>query len=148
MNPEIEKKIEQILFVFAYKLKNEIQNNITKQGAIDTGHLRASYVVEKHGKSIVVGSRLEYAPHVEFGTSQHFPPIEPIKAWVHRKIRGAMLASPEKEERAAGRKMNEDDVARAIAWKIFHYGTPAQPHFRPALDQSDRLLKEAVDEVK
>jgi len=32
-----------------------------------------------------VGTNLEYAPHVEFGTLPHMPPVAPLEAWAKRK---------------------------------------------------------------
>ena len=83
------------------------------------------------------GAELEVvfdAPHaaaIEFGTDPHFPPVEPLIGWAHRKL-GLSI----KEAKKAG---------NAIAWKIFHEGTDPQPFFRPAIDQTkveiNKLLK-------
>jgi HK97 gp10 family phage protein len=49
--------------------------NITEQGAIDTGNLRNSitYSTEKgdDGVTTTVGTAVEYAPYIEFGTGKY-----------------------------------------------------------------------------
>lgn len=51
----------------------EVQNRAKKNAPVDDGDLRASIVIEPFmsGFSIDVGSRLFYAPYVEYGTGIH-----------------------------------------------------------------------------
>lgn len=57
----------------------------------------------------LIGTPLEYAKPVEYGTKPHMPPIRPIILWAARKLglSGAELRR----------------AARAIQWKIFVKGT-------------------------
>lgn len=44
--------------------------NLTATGAVDTGRLRASYthVPEQKEEAVYVGTNVEYAPYIEYGT--------------------------------------------------------------------------------
>jgi phage gpG-like protein len=78
----------------------------------------------------IVGTAAEYAPHVEYGTRPHFPPIKAIREWAGRVLGDEGAAFP---------------VARAIAKK----GTKAQPFLRPALDENrKRLVKMYHDTIR
>ena len=45
-----------------------VENEAKKKCPVDTGELRNSITSEIEGNQAVVGSNLEYAPYVEFGT--------------------------------------------------------------------------------
>lgn len=69
----------------------------------------------------VVGTPVEYAPYVEFGTGPHV--IEPDTAEALHWTEGGQ------------------DV---FATRVMHPGTPAQPFFRPAIRQTRRNLPSVV----
>ena len=65
-----EDDLDKFLMLLAYKLHGEI----VKTERVDTGRLRASYVVEKEGYcSYLVGTTVEYGPNVEarFATNKN-----------------------------------------------------------------------------
>lgn len=65
------------------------------------------------------GTALAYAIPVELGTKPHMPPIGPLEQWVRTKLgKGGKDATR---------------IARAIQWKISHYGTPGAGMFHRAL---------------
>jgi len=45
-----------------------VENNAKKNCPVDTGELRRSITHEVNGDTGIVGSNLEYAPYVEYGT--------------------------------------------------------------------------------
>ena len=64
------------------------QGAARENAPVDTGRLRASiaYAVEVVGAPVraVVGSKVEYAPYMEFGTRPHFPPPGALTTWARR----------------------------------------------------------------
>ncbi|MBU1173740.1 MAG: hypothetical protein KKD44_29570, partial [Proteobacteria bacterium] len=50
----------------------------------DMGMLESRIVAEVHPLYGKVGTIVQYAPFIEFGTKPHFPPVEPIEAWASR----------------------------------------------------------------
>jgi HK97 gp10 family phage protein len=99
----------------AYEIRDEAQRNLKQLDAFDTGDLYGSIEVSisKQGLVIAVGSKEKYAPFVEFGTSPHFPPLEPIRAWCRSRGIDEKAAFP---------------IARAISER----GTPERPFLYPA----------------
>lgn len=59
-----------------------------RDAPVDTGRLRASIFpeVRAEGRQVigVVGSNVEHAPFMEFGTRPHWPPRQPIETWARR----------------------------------------------------------------
>ena len=92
-----------------------------------SGHINDSYL----NKEVVYD-----APHsviIEFGTSPHMPPLQPIEDWVRRK-RGDL-----------GVKDGEiKKVARAIQMKISKYGTDPKPFLRPAYDDAQVRVDDII----
>lgn len=85
----------------------------------------------------VVSSPLDYAVCVELGTKPHYPPLEPIKRWVLKKL-GLPIVSVE-------------PVARSIAWKIRAHGTKGARMFAKAFaankTQVERILSVVPEQV-
>lgn len=84
-----------------------------------TGDLKRSITLEPirpDSDTYRLFSPLQYAAPLEFGTSPHAVPIDPLKKW-------------------AKRKLGDEDAAWAIANKIKKEGTNAHPFMRPAFDQ-------------
>ena len=95
-----------------------------------TSILRGSIFSELRGQPVnlhgVVASPQEYAAAVEHGTSPHWPPQDPIKLWVKRKLNVAD---------------NEiDGVAFLIARKISQKGTTGAHMFENALKDGQNTV--------
>lgn len=71
---KIETDMERIMLQAAFILEAEVKRQITEKELIDTGTLRASvfsFVTTKFGMiDGVVGTPMEYAPFLEYGTGQ------------------------------------------------------------------------------
>lgn len=92
-----------------------------------------SYGVERTASGAIaeIGSPLEYAEHVEFGTKPHFPPIQPLQDWVEVKL---------------GVRGNEArSVAYAIAVSIGRRGTPARPVWEPTFTRCQPMLRAKIN---
>ncbi|SFR42096.1 phage protein, HK97 gp10 family [Halogeometricum rufum] len=104
-----------------------VEREAKQRAPVDTGTLRASigHVVEQIGAGFaraVIGTNVEYAPEVEFGTGPHTITGTPLRFTA--------------------------DGETVFATTVQHPGTPAQPFLGPALhavedDINDRL-REAV----
>ena len=69
LGKDLDMVVDNSLHKSAYNVKRQTENNIEAVGAVDTGRLRNSIVVEKVDKCrYAVGTNVEYAPPVEFGT--------------------------------------------------------------------------------
>ena len=70
---------------FFTKSTLEIQRDTQELTPVDTGRLRASFtsMVDPSPMPLFgqMGTVVEYAPYVEFGTRPHFPPISALRAW-------------------------------------------------------------------
>lgn len=76
------------------------------------------------------------APHsviIEFGTSPHMPPLQPIEDWVRRKRSDLGVKDGEIKK-----------VARAIQMKISKYGTDPKPFLRPAYDDAQVRVDDII----
>ena len=112
-----------------------VEAGAKERSPVDTGRLRSSITHQVASAEATVGTRLIYAPWVEFGTKPHWPPMRAMQPWAKRhgfpagKV-GAFL------------------VARAIA----KHGTKPQPYLRPALQASlpdvRRFLEDAAREIE
>jgi len=103
----IELAIDSALEDAARAVERTTKENLKKHGAIDTGTLRKSYRYAKIGSGhYVVGTSVEYAPHIEFGRG----PITADEGYL--------------------RFEGEDGE---IVYRKSVGPAPAQPHVRPAL---------------
>lgn len=68
---EIASKMPAILESLGQAGENNAKFEITALGAIDTGNLRNSISHADDGTYAYIGTNVEYAPYVEFGTSKH-----------------------------------------------------------------------------
>lgn len=104
----------------------ELQREIQRLAPVDTGIHRRGIVTSfsPAGLSGRVESTSGYGRWLEEGTDPHFPPVAPLEEWARRHGMPGMGFA----------------IARAIAER----GTPAQPHFRPAIRrQEPRFRAEA-----
>ncbi len=95
--------------------------------AVNTGQLRNSVAWRMptvQGRTIEggVGTNVAYALPIEFGTRPHWPPLEPIRFWVERKLRVAPA--------------QVKSVAFLVARKIARRGTQARQIFALGLEDA------------
>lgn len=73
-SPEVISKLKSRIPVILEALGIEAEGNavdeITRMGAVDTGRLRGSITHAHDGENAYIGTNVEYAPYVEFGTSK------------------------------------------------------------------------------
>ena len=67
MVEEFNEELDKLLGKVAFKVAAEIKRN----APVDTGRFRNSIVVTKDGGKWVVGSNVDYAEYIEFGTVPH-----------------------------------------------------------------------------
>ena len=87
--------------------------------------MTSSVIQEGADLAIYVGSNLQYAPFVEYGTKPHRPPIAPLIRWVEAKI-GVSNTNDTKK------------IAFAIAAKIEKHGTKGQYFFKKGLEIAEK----------
>lgn len=96
---------------------------------VDTGRLRASITPEVRieGNEVigVVGSNVEYAPFMEFGTRPHWPPVSALQTWSRRHGMSAFL------------------VARAISRR----GLKARRFLRGALEINAQRIAQRINQA-
>ena len=72
---EMKDKIQIALEMCGLKAEGYAIQNITRQKAVDTGNLRNSIthqvILNEHGGECQIGTPVEYAPYIEFGTGIH-----------------------------------------------------------------------------
>lgn len=141
---EVLKELNNITEKNIQKLNDDIKNaviycmgeakrNVSRpypQGAVDTGQLMNSITMEERiGEnqiSYLVGTNVNYAPYVEYGTRPHFPPVQALMEWVTRHTRAAKGNEP------LFGKSDTRKIAYAIAFTISKRGTAPRPFLRPA----------------
>jgi len=76
---ELERALEEGILSIALSLEAFAKQKIREQGAIDLGQLLNSLTVKRISpKHALVGTNVEYAPAVEFGTKGHWLKIDNI----------------------------------------------------------------------
>ena len=119
---------------FLFRSGLAVERRAKIKAAVDTGRMRNAIRTVVEGFRAIVGVFVHYAPHVEFGTRPHWPPIQAVERWARRHgfpARGGAFM-----------------VARAIARR----GTRAQPFMRPAIRESQgdiyRFLRDAARDIE
>lgn len=106
-----------------------VGTSVQKYTPVDRNRLRGSITdaVERSGAKTtgIVGTKVDYAPHVEFGTRPHWPPLAALEVWARRHGTTAFL------------------VARAIARR----GTAAREMFKRGLEENVEWIKNEFNEV-
>jgi HK97 gp10 family phage protein len=101
----------------------QVERSAKQKAPVDTGNLRASIQTVPDGLAQrLVGTNVEYAPDVEFGTQPHV--ITPTDAEALR--------------------FEGSDGDIVYAKSVDHPGTPAQPFLRPALREHESDLVENI----
>lgn len=121
----------------AYRLQGMVPISIAETKPYppqDTGELTRSIKTTKKEDGAFVKVDAPHAPFMEYGTRPHFPPIEPIKQWVWRKMD---VATDEEAE----------EIAWLICWKIFKYGIQPRHFMLRALQtfKRQKILKQEID---
>jgi HK97 gp10 family phage protein len=105
----------------------DVQNEARRRAPVDTGRLRSSIVsrAEHSGRSVgyVVGSNVNYAAAVEYGTAPHV-----IKPKYKRALYWPGAAHP---------------VAQ-----VNHPGTKAQPFMRPAIEMTEIFFRANLSQIR
>jgi|APHM01.1.fsa_nt_gi phage protein, HK97 gp10 family len=115
----IQRGLDRALFRTALQVEREAK----RRAPVDTGNLRASIKTVNDGPTRkLVGSNVEYAPDVEFGTGPHV--IEPDEAEALRF---------------------EVDGEEIFTARVEHPGTEAQPFLRPALREHEDTLGDEIE---
>lgn len=78
LGQNVDKIADNSLHRSAYDLKREVEDRIEAVGAVDTGRLRNSITIKKIAEcQYAVGTDVEYAPPIEFGTGFMGDPAVP-----------------------------------------------------------------------
>lgn len=115
----------------------KLWREIALRTPVDTGRLRSSIGPRfmDDGLTGEVGTNVKYAPHVEFGTRPHWPPLSAMQPWASRH------GFPKGKQGAFM-------VARSISRK----GTPPRRMFQAGLAASkpyiDSRAAQALDEME
>lgn len=97
----------------------QVEGSAKENAPVDTGALRASIRFEQISTArYIVGSSIDYADDVEFGTSPH-------------------VITPDEAEAL---RFPGEDGEPVFAMRVEHPGTPAQPFLRPALKEHESEL--------
>jgi HK97 gp10 family phage protein len=103
----------------------QVERSAKQNAPVDTGNLRASLRFRQRALgSYAVGTNVEYAPDVEFGTEPH-------------------VIEPDTKEAL---KFETEDGETVFASRVEHPGTPAQPYLRPALQEHESDIADNIQE--
>lgn len=104
--------------------------NLDLKGTTNTGRLSQSIEIEDRPfeNAVIVGTNVQYAPFVEFGTRPHMPPVEPLVEWAHLKL-------------------HDDKMGYVTARLIAKRGTKPKPFMRPAVRVGQQFFGQYVRRV-
>jgi hypothetical protein len=115
---ELEGEVGRQLLEIANRLVEHLEEE-APMGA--TGDLQRSIQIFRASDGrVVLGTRIHYAAHVNYGTEPHRPPFEPIQKWARRKL-------------------GDEGAAWGVWNKIAQEGTKANPFV-------DRAIEATLDE--
>lgn len=103
IEPNVAMRVDNILKTKAIEIQNDAKQNLVDNGSVITANLKNSILAKKlQGRQLAykVGTPVEYASYVEFGTSRSRPKpyLEPalkshkneIKREIRRAVRGGI----------------------------------------------------------
>jgi len=103
----------------AIDILSDSQKKLKESDSLASGNLWNSGRIDSANDHVDVGYYAGYAEVIEFGRKiGSFPPLQPIRQWVRRKLR-----VPDSEA---------DSVAYAVALSIKRNGTKAKPFLMPS----------------
>lgn len=76
----VDEVVDEALQQGAKKIQNDAKRLIKAKNAFDTGRLHGSITVEKISNGYSVGTDVEYAPYIEYGTGEKGDPTVPHTA--------------------------------------------------------------------
>lgn len=65
---ELEEAVKKALTLCGTEAQSYAKKYLTEKGAVDTGNLRNSVAYKVESKTMAVGTNVEYAPYIEYGT--------------------------------------------------------------------------------
>lgn len=68
LGTDVDKIVDNALYQGAQKIQGDAKRLIKAKGAFDTGRLHGSISVEAIPDGYAIGTNVEYAPYVEYGT--------------------------------------------------------------------------------
>ncbi|MDY6780466.1 MAG: HK97-gp10 family putative phage morphogenesis protein [Halobacteria archaeon] len=125
----IQPTLDQAVATTAARVERTAKQNITEQGAVDTGNLRSSIGYTRVELAhYLVGTPVEYAPYVERGTDPHVITANDDDGLLYFENQEGQLISKH---------------------SVQHPGTPAQPFLTPALiEHRSSLLQDIEDAIE
>lgn len=141
MNPDliierIFRASESAVLFVLQKMEADIVRYFERNKINVTGWLRNSITSEvqrEAGRVVgIIGTNNQYAVYVHEGTRPHWPPVNPIKNWVIRKLG------------ITGKDV--ESVTWAVRKKIATKGTEGKPYFRFILNQYQNKIEQMVIE--
>lgn len=78
---------ERALMAIGEKAVDYAKRNLTDNGSVDTGRLRNSITYVIDNGEVYIGTNVEYAPYVEFGTGRYVAGGRPTP-WVYQDSEG------------------------------------------------------------
>lgn len=65
---ELEEAVKKALTLCGTEAQSYAKKYLTEKGAVDTGNLRNSVAYKVEDQTMAVGTNVEYAPYIEYGT--------------------------------------------------------------------------------
>jgi len=133
---DIEKVIvdwlDNLLMRFCAKVVEDAQMNVSANGSVDSGYMKANIRFRKLAPlKYVIESTAPYSGFVEYGTSAHI--IVP-------KYKKALAFEVGRKARLSGAKKGPAEIV--IVKKVKHPGTAAKPFMEPAIHLNLQRLRE------
>lgn len=166
---QIENEVWDRIEAFAEKVKGVLVRDtvevIKANNKIATGQTYKSIdgLVERLTEKVIVEvfPGVNYAIFEHEDTKPHYPPIWKIREWVRIKglaqkfVKKRALSNSFKRQTKSIRSYKSmddfykvDQIARAIAWKIYHKGTKGLKFFDLALKQAEPRIEQLLTEFK
>lgn len=148
-----QDQIDEEVSLSAIEVRNKAIRNITKQGIVDQGFLRASMNIVNQGRDYYVMNTAYYSPFIEFGTGiqVHVPSEWTAYAKTFQNTsRGTFdqfVQALVEWAKRKGIQVDDDDYENFAFWvaiKILQNGQEAKPFFYPAYDEVRTALLKRI----